>query len=130
MIPKYKNIRIVNYIINMPHHGIHHWSIPIGGLLPLMVLRILRDKPKHGYQLEEELSKILGRPIPEGFIYGLLKRLEMKGLVTYTWETPPSGPARKIYRLTDEGKKYLTERLKLLFSIKQIIDYLLEDITT
>jgi PadR family transcriptional regulator PadR len=109
------------------HHKLHHWSIPLGGLLPLIVLRILRDAPKHGYQLEEELSRILGRPIPEGFIYGLLKRLEMKGLVTYTWETPPSGPARKIYRLTNEGNEYLTERLKSLTSIKQIIYYLLED---
>ncbi len=113
-----------------PHHRFHHWGIPVGGLLPLIVLRILRDNPKHGYQLEEELSKILGRPIPEGFIYGLLRRLEVRGLVTYTWETPPSGPARKIYRLTDEGKEYLKERLKLMISVKQIIDYLLEDMSS
>lgn len=109
------------------HHRVHHWAMPVGGLLPLLVLRILYDKPKHGYQLEEDLSKILGRPIPEGFIYGLLRRLEMRGLVTYTWETPSSGPAKKVYRLTDEGKEYLVSRLKLVVSVKQIIDYLLRD---
>ncbi|MGB9729684.1 MAG: PadR family transcriptional regulator [Thermoprotei archaeon] len=109
------------------HHRFHHWVMPVGGLLPLLVLRMLYDKPRHGYQLEEDLSKILGRQIPEGFIYGLLRRLEVRGLVTYTWEMPTSGPARKVYKLTDEGKEYLILRLKSIISIKQIIDYLLKD---
>jgi len=54
----------------------------------------------------------------------LLKRLEVKGLVTYQWETPQSGPARKVYRVTEEGEVYLKERIESIESIKPLIDYL------
>ncbi|MBO3768168.1 MAG: PadR family transcriptional regulator [Candidatus Brockarchaeota archaeon] len=103
----------------------HSWIMPVGGLLPLIVLKILSKNPMHGYQIEEELSKLINREVPEGFIYGLLKRLESKGLVTFQWETPQSGPARKVYKLTEEGEIYLKERIKSIELIKPIINYLL-----
>ncbi|MGB9758266.1 MAG: PadR family transcriptional regulator [Thermoproteota archaeon] len=107
------------------HEGpVHAWMMPVGGLLPLIVLKMLSKNQMHGYQIEEELSKLLNREVPEGFIYGLLKRLEAKGLVTYQWETPQSGPARKVYRVTEEGEVYLKERIKSIESIKPLIDYL------
>ena len=104
--------------------SMHAWAMPIGGLLPLIVLKMLSKNQMHGYQIEEELYKLLNRKIPEGFIYGLLKRLEVKGLVTYQWETPQSGPARKVYRVTEEGEVYLKERIESIKSIKPLIDYL------
>lgn len=107
------------------HKGsVHTWAMPVGGLLPLIVLKMLSKNQMHGYQIEEELSKLLKREMPEGFVYGLLKRLEVKGLVTYQWETPQSGPARKVYRVTEEGELYLKERIKLIESIKPLIDFL------
>lgn len=103
---------------------VHSWLMPIGGLLPLIVLKMLSEDQMHGYQIEEKLSKLLNRKVPEGFIYSLLKRLEVRGLVTYQWETPQSGPARKVYRLTEEGGAYLKERIKSIESIRPLIDYL------
>jgi len=98
--------------------------MPLGGLMPILVLKILSKNPMHGYQIEEELSNLLKREIPEGFIYSLLKRLEIKGLVVYKWEMPSSGPARKVYILTEEGKTYLEERTKQIEELKSVIDFL------
>lgn len=101
--------------------------MPLGGLMPVLVLKMLSKNQMHGYQIEENLSNVLKRSIPEGFIYGLLKRLETKGLVTYKWETPSSGPARKVYNLTEEGRTYLEERIKLIEDLKPKIDYLFSE---
>ena len=57
--------------------------------------------PRYGY----DLMKASG--LPSGTLYPLLSRLQEQGLVTSAWEpagTDSSGrPARRYYRLTDEG---------------------------
>jgi PadR family transcriptional regulator PadR len=43
----------------------------------------------------------------EGTIYPLLSRLRRDGLVTTTWHESPSGPPRRYYELTGEGRRAL-----------------------
>ncbi|HWB64492.1 MAG TPA: PadR family transcriptional regulator, partial [Chitinophagales bacterium] len=45
----------------------------------------------------------------EGTLYPLLTRLKNDGLLSYRWEESPSGPPRKYFTLTEEGKKFLQE---------------------
>lgn len=47
--------------------------------------------------------------VVEGTLYPLLTRLKNAGLLTYRWQESPSGPPRKYYYLTDEGKQFLTK---------------------
>ena len=47
--------------------------------------------------------------VVEGTIYPLLMRLKNAGVLTYRWEESKSGPPRKYYRLTDEGRSFLSE---------------------
>lgn len=42
--------------------------------------------------------------VVEGTMYPLLSRLKNSGLLTYSWEESKSGPPRKYYELTAEGK--------------------------
>ncbi len=57
--------------------------------------------PRYGY----DLMKASG--LPSGTLYPMLARLQEQGLVSSAWEptgTDASGrPARRYYRLTDEG---------------------------
>jgi PadR family transcriptional regulator PadR len=45
--------------------------------------------------------------VVEGTVYPLLTRLKNAGYLTYRWEESTSGPPRKYYYLTDEGKTLL-----------------------
>ncbi len=77
------------------------------GDFKLLVLRVLKDKPMHGYEIMRVLEQRfhgLYRPSP-GAIYPNLASLERKGFVKgQTLE------GRKAYSLTKSGKAYLHSR--------------------
>jgi DNA-binding PadR family transcriptional regulator len=45
--------------------------------------------------------------IDPGFLYRTLRAMEEEGLVRSSWDTSGSGPARRVYTLTDEGRAVL-----------------------
>ncbi len=45
----------------------------------------------------------------EGTLYPLLSRLKRHNLVEYEWQESKTGPPRKMYSITDEGKEILTQ---------------------
>ncbi len=45
--------------------------------------------------------------LTDGTMYPLLNRLQGEGLVAADWQESASGPPRKYYRLTDEGRDAL-----------------------
>ena len=74
------------------------------GVLELIVLESVRQKDMYGYELVEELSKVVD--VNEGTIYPLLKRLtNEKYFETYLREST-EGPPRKYYHLTAAGVLY------------------------
>lgn len=50
--------------------------------------------------------------VVEGTLYPLLTRLKNDGLLNYRWEESTSGPPRKYYSITEEGKQFLIELQK------------------
>jgi DNA-binding PadR family transcriptional regulator len=83
-----------------------------GGLLPLFVLHLLAEKQRYGNDIMREIEeRTQGHWGPNpGAIYPLLSLMEDGGLITGGWEDP-NKRTRRIYRLTDAGKRDL-ERLK------------------
>jgi DNA-binding PadR family transcriptional regulator len=77
------------------------------GDLRFVILGLLAEQPRHGYELIKELEERTGgayRPSP-GVIYPTLALLEDEGYIR-----PAAGDsARKLYEITDEGKKALDE---------------------
>lgn len=73
------------------------------GVLDLCVLAALAKKDKYGYELVQAISKTV--IITEGTIYPLLRRLKDDGFVETYLQESSSGPPRKYYRLTKEGKR-------------------------
>src|SRR4030066_799727 len=94
-------------------HGSCHYSG--GGLIQLLVLRILHEKPSHGYQIMEELEKITAEKyIPEpGAIYTMLRRMEERTLVTSEWEKKEAGVDRRVYTIPEHGVKVLQEGMEM-----------------
>jgi PadR family transcriptional regulator, regulatory protein PadR len=73
---------------------------------PRLLLELAK-KSAHGYELIERLSQD-GNAAPDpGNFYRMLRSLEEEGLVNSTWDTPNSGPARRVYHLTDQGLEFL-----------------------
>lgn len=81
------------------------------GTLELILLRLLEERPKYGYELVRELQSEDDIQIKEGTVYPVLYRLEERGLVAPEWQARSRGVPRKYYQLTAEGRSRLQELL-------------------
>jgi DNA-binding PadR family transcriptional regulator len=78
------------------------------GELRLVLLKLIADEPRHGYDLIRAIEELTGgeyAPSP-GVVYPTLTLLQDMGLID---EAPGEGP-RKSFRITDEGRAHLDER--------------------
>ncbi len=77
------------------------------GDLKYVILQLLVEKPRHGYEIIKAIEERFGgtySPSP-GTVYPTLTMLEDMG---YARVTPQEG-GKKVYEITDEGRKYLEE---------------------
>ena len=85
-----------------------------GDLLTTSLLALLRGWNGYGYQLSQRL-KDCGLPVfDQGTVYRTLRKLEEGGLVSSFWDTSASGPARRMYSLTQAGELFLSGWLAAL----------------
>ncbi len=77
------------------------------GDLRLVVLKLIAEKPRHGYDLIKDIEdRLSGAYAPSpGVIYPTLTLLEEMGLVTVT----DAGGGKKLHTITAEGEAHLTE---------------------
>ncbi len=89
-------------------HGCCHGGRPERFLEPCLLL-LLAQQPDHGYTLMERLG-VYGfpaeRPDP-GTIYRMLRKLEQFGMIRSSWQEGASGPAKRVYEITEDGKSLL-----------------------
>jgi len=73
------------------------------------VLMGLYLTPSYGYELIRNIRSygFLEGQVPPGMIYRHLRQLEEEGLVSSEWKTEGSGPAKRMYHITPEGKEVL-----------------------
>lgn len=95
------------------------------GILEFCILSILSQNKAYVSDIIDEL-KSANLLVVEGTLYPLLSRLKNDGLLTYTWEESKSGPPRKYYIITDNGKQFLSQLNQfwadLLSSVNQIVN--------
>ena len=73
----------------------------------MCVLASIVEEPNYGYALVQKLNE-KGLMVPgEGSIYLVLKRLKDRGRITDELVASDSGPARKVYHATEDGKDVL-----------------------
>ena len=73
--------------------------------VPYVLLGLLEDAPRHGYELKRDYDSLFarGKPVKFGQIYSTLGRLERDGLIDLAAEERGQGPDRKRYAITTEG---------------------------
>jgi DNA-binding PadR family transcriptional regulator len=90
------------------------------GDLKFVVLNLLAEKPRHGYEIIKELEDRFGgaySPSP-GTVYPTLSLLEDLG---YARAVTEEGN-RKVFEITDEGRKYLEENRSVVDDIFGRVD--------
>jgi PadR family transcriptional regulator PadR len=76
------------------------------GILEFGILHIISRGEVYASDMLAELTsaKIM---VVEGTLYPLLTRLRKAGLAEYKWVESNSGPPRKYYTITDQGREFL-----------------------
>lgn len=78
------------------------------GILEYCILGIISEGEVYASDILEEL-KSANLLVVEGTVYPLLTRLKNAGLLAYVWKESNSGPPRKYFTLTDQGKAAIVE---------------------
>jgi DNA-binding PadR family transcriptional regulator len=69
-------------------------------------LRIVQNEPLWGYKIKKIIENTFAIKIRHGILYPTLNDLEKKGFLKSQKQTK-SGRARKVYTITEKGKKYV-----------------------
>ena len=96
---------------------------------PRLLLELAK-KPAHGYELIELLSQEGGAAPDPGNFYRILRVLEEERLVCSTWDTQNTGPARRVYELTDQGVEFLHTWAVTIRGVSQSLNQFLSDYET
>jgi len=81
------------------------------GTLDMMVLKILVEKPQHGYGITRRLQALTedALQVDEGSMYPALYRMQKRGLIEADWFLTDNGRRAKIYSLTRLGRDELAK---------------------
>ena len=93
-----------------------NWLVPVA-------LVTLREETSYGYELMERLQEFgLFEETNPGTMYRTLRQMENKGLCYSEWETAKSGPARRMYSITEAGEEYLDAWAEGCKQYRQVMD--------
>jgi PadR family transcriptional regulator, regulatory protein PadR len=83
------------------------------GTLVMLVLRVLRNGPLHGYAIAQRIHQLSSQElqVEEGSLYPALQKLLLNGWVKAEWTTSETGRKVREYRLTPAGRKQLDAEL-------------------
>jgi PadR family transcriptional regulator, regulatory protein PadR len=79
------------------------------GALEMMILRMLKRQPLHGYALVQQIKRTSQDllQIEEGSLYPALQRLLKEQFVKAEWGVSSTNRRVRIYKLTPAGAKHL-----------------------
>lgn len=83
-------------------------------------LLMLKDGSRHGYEIIDRIEKMTGDKPSTSHIYPFLSELKEKGYL----ESREGGRGKKVYSLTEEGEKFVSEQLS---SFGEMIEAAMQD---
>ncbi len=102
------------------------------GTAALVLLSVMYHsaEPMYGYQIAKHIETVRTKvPImKQGALYPVLRSLEKSGLLESAVEPSVSGPPRRYYRITGEGRSALTHWTEIWNVNKSFIDTILKGI--
>ncbi len=97
------------------------------GALSLLILRVLRSAPLHGYAIAQRIHTLSSEVlrVEEGSLYPALQKILLKGWVTSEWGISETNRKVRFYRLTREGRKQLEAELSEYDRVHEAIQAIL-----
>ena len=88
---------------------------------PVILLLLQKKGRSCGYDLCADLQEnaLTDAEIDKAALYRTLRKLEKNGNVKSAWETGDGGPARRVYKLTNDGEKHLEEWAMVLEKLSE-----------
>ncbi|MBO3841384.1 MAG: PadR family transcriptional regulator [Candidatus Brockarchaeota archaeon] len=102
-------------------------EVPVRGLLHLSILNLIKNGSIYGAEIYRALREKYNVEAPKALIYGLLRRMEHAGFLVSSWDVEGGGPARRKYKITEEGLDYLRDSLENLRRVKNLVNLLLAE---
>jgi len=100
------------------------------GIASLALLKVMESstEPMYGYQVAKLVDPSDNRDpmLKQGALYPVLRSLEKSGLLTSSVEPSVSGPPRRYYTITDDGKITLQRWVSIWQNAKIFVDHILE----
>lgn len=90
-------------------------------LAPFVLLAVSLQR-SHGYVIEDYLRALGLFGITMSTLYRTLRQMEKDGYLVSTWEPGPTGPARRVYTITDAGNVWLDASAAMLGAYRETID--------
>jgi poly-beta-hydroxybutyrate-responsive repressor len=90
-------------------------------LAPFVLLAVSLQR-SHGYVIEDYLRALGLFGITMSTLYRTLRQMEKDGFLESTWEPGPTGPARRVYTITDAGHVWLDSSAAMLNAYRETID--------
>jgi DNA-binding PadR family transcriptional regulator len=94
---------------------------------PALLAALVRSEG-HGYDLVHAVEEMTdGEVVPDiGGLYRILRRLESDGFVVSRWEEGDSGPQRRSYSITNDGRLLLEHWIGHLEERRHALDVLID----
>ncbi len=83
------------------------------GTLDLLILQMLRQERRHGYDIAKKISVVSSEvlQVGQGSLYPALHRLEEGGYVKATWGLTETGREARFYALTAAGRARMEDEV-------------------
>jgi len=97
-------------------------------LLRPAIMAFLAQGPAHGYHLAQHLRQMkmfADQEADHTGIYRALKQMEDEGLLSSQWDLADSGPAKRVFALTDDGTACMNQWRQTLREYRDAVDELL-----
>ena len=94
------------------------------GSAELMVLAVVEDLPRHGYDIARRIDESSGGLLRfhVASLYPMLYRMEQKGWIQGRWIEKSGQRRRRYYRLTPAGRKVLAAQRREWQSLVSALD--------
>lgn len=95
------------------------------GVLEMLVLQLICEKPTYGYELLQQLKEQSGGRfvLKEGTLYPILYRLEDEGMIAAAWSQGEGRVApKKIYEATEAGRLENIRRRMVWTEFEETVD--------
>jgi PadR family transcriptional regulator PadR len=100
----------------------------VGSTTSTLILSVLNTGSAHGYEIVRRINELSDGIFEwqEGTIYPALHKLEAKELIRGQWVEALSGKKRRVYSLTDDGKRALISDTKEWSIYSKAVENILE----